>query len=84
MAQTYTFDLPAGKPADALVERARQAGKGKGITLVGDGRSGSFTGTATGSYTVDAGKITITVDKKPTFVPWGMIENALRDVFSKA
>jgi hypothetical protein len=84
MPQTYTFPLPPGSKPEALLARAKEQGKGKGIVLVGDVTKGSFKGTADGSYVMSDGSITITVDKKPGFVPWAIVEGALRDLFAKA
>ena len=83
MAQTYTFNVPDGKTPDELLAKAKDLGRGKGIALVGDAKAGSFKGTAEGTYAVGAGAITIEVTKKPTFVPWMMIESALKDVFGQ-
>jgi hypothetical protein len=83
MAQTYTFPVPEGKTAQELLAKAKELGRGKGIALVGDDKSGSFKGTAEGTYSVAGGTITIEVAKKPGFVPWMMIESALKDVFGQ-
>ena len=82
MAQTFSFPVPAGKTAEDLLAKAREEGKKKRIALVGDGKAGSFKGVAEGTYLVTDGAITITVEKKPGFVPWMMIESALSDLFS--
>jgi hypothetical protein len=82
MAQTYTFPIPAGAKAEDLISKAKEAGRPKGIALVGDGQRGSFKGTADGSYEVVGENLVITVDKKPGFVPWGMIETALKGLFT--
>jgi hypothetical protein len=82
MAQTYTFPIPAGASAADMISKAKEAGRGKGIVIVGDASSGSFKGTAQGSYEVKGQDLVITVDKKPGFVPWGVIEKALAGLFS--
>ncbi|MDF1701936.1 MAG: hypothetical protein P1V36_12325 [Planctomycetota bacterium] len=80
-----TFEIPVADDAstEAILGRARDAARGAGIALTGDDASGRFEGTATGSYTVDleARIIRVEVTDKPGFVPWGMIETALRKVF---
>jgi hypothetical protein len=83
MAQTYTFPVPKGKTAAELLAKAKELGRGKGIALVGDEKAGSFKGTAEGTYSVAGDAITIEVVKKPGFVPWMMIESALKDVFGQ-
>ena len=82
MPQTYSFPIPAGKTADELLAKAKEAGRAKRIALVGDGTSGTFKGAAEGTYAVANGAIAVTVDKKPGIVPWMMIETALRELFS--
>jgi hypothetical protein len=82
MAQTYTFPIPAGAKAADLISKAKDAGRGKGIVLHGDDARGSFKGTAQGSYEVRGSDLVVTVDKKPGFVPWGVIEKALQGLFA--
>ena len=82
MAQTYTIDIAPAKTVDDILANARQAGRRNGIAHDGDATKGTFQGAAQGSYSVQDRRLTVTVEKKPVFVPWMMIENALRDVFS--
>jgi hypothetical protein len=81
MAQTYTFPIPAGRDVAELLEKAKAAGKSRRIAFTGDEKAGRFQGVAEGTYAVDGAQLTIVVDKKPAFVPWMMIENALKDLF---
>jgi hypothetical protein len=81
-AQTFTYPIPAGSKAEDLIAKAREAGRGKGIVLVGDEKRGAFKGTADGTYEVVGNDLVITVTKKPGFVPWGMIETALKGLFT--
>jgi hypothetical protein len=80
-----TFEIPVqdGVSTDEILERAREAARGAGIAIQGDASAGRFDGTAEGTYSVDAGSRTITVEvtAKPGFVPWSMVESALRKVF---
>ncbi len=82
MAQTYTFPIPSGTTAAALLAKVREAGRAKRLAFSGDDQSGRFSGPAEGSYAVDGAAVKITVDKKPMIVPWGMIEAALKDLFA--
>lgn len=77
----FDIDVPGEESAESILPRAREAARGAGIALVGDLSSGSFRGTAEGTYSVDGRRIRITVTRKPGFVPWGMIESSLRKVF---
>src|SRR5207248_121706 len=60
MPQTYSVPVPAGRTAEDLLAKAKEAGRGKGIVLVGDEKAGTFKGTAEGSYVVSKDAITIT------------------------
>ena len=81
MAQTYTFPIPDGTDAEQVLEKARTQGRSKGVAFSGDATKGQFKGPAEGSYAVDGRTLTVTVDKKPGFVPWGMVEKILRGLF---
>ncbi len=82
MATTYTFAIPEGRTADELLERARTEGRSRGIAFSGDATAGQFRGTAEGTYRVEGGRISVVVEKKPAFVPWGVVENALKRLFT--
>ena len=82
MSQTYTFPIPAGKSATELLEKAKAEGRSKRIAFTGDEKSGRFQGVAEGSYAVEGGQLTVVVDKKPAFIPWMVIENALKGLFA--
>ncbi|MDA1195255.1 MAG: hypothetical protein O2894_08725 [Planctomycetota bacterium] len=80
-----TFEIPVaeGRSTEEILASARDAARGAGIALSGDETAGRFEGTATGNYTVDepARIIRVEVTAKPGFVPWGLVEGALRKVF---
>jgi hypothetical protein len=82
MPKTFTFPLPAGKAPEALLSRARAAGKSVGVVFAGDSAGGTFKGVAEGSYRVSGSSIEVTVDKKPMIAPWSMIESKLKELFS--
>ncbi len=85
MSTEKTFDITVEPDADVaeLLGRARSAAGKAGIALSGDDTRGRFNGTAEGSYTydADAGLLKVEVTNKPGFVPWKMIESAIRKVF---
>jgi len=85
VSSTKTFEIVVeeGVQAAAIMARVREAARGAGIVLSGDNDSGEFTGTAEGTYSVDVASRLIRVDvtSKPAFVPWSMVESALRKVF---
>lgn len=57
-----------------------RAGKA-GITLEGDVREGTFHGAAEGRYVVEGRLVRLEVERKPSFVPWSLIESGLRRTF---
>jgi hypothetical protein len=81
MAQSFSFTVPAGRSAADVLRRVRREAASKGVSFEGDEKKGQFTGMASGTYAVDGQTVAVTVDKKPSFVPWGMIESALRGLF---
>ena len=81
VTKTFEFDVPEGTDVEALLRRARQRAREVGITIEGDVRGGTFTGTAEGRYTVDAAAVRLEVEKKPAFVPWSLVEKGLAKAF---
>lgn len=82
-SKTFEITVEEGSSAADILARAREAARGAGITISGDDAGGRFKGTAEGSYKVDEAerRVTVEVTSKPSFVPWGMVEGALRKVF---
>jgi hypothetical protein len=82
-AKTFEISVSEEAVAAEIVGRAREAARGAGIVINGDDDQGSFRGTAEGNYSVDIRSrvIRVEVTSKPGFVPWGMVESALRKVF---
>jgi hypothetical protein len=82
-SKTFEIVVDEGSTASDILTRAREAARGAGITINGDDASGRFKGTAEGSYSVDEANrlVTVEVTNKPSFVPWGLVEGALRKVF---
>jgi hypothetical protein len=82
-SKTFEIAVAEDVSTEDILARARDTARGAGIALTGDQDAGRFEGTATGNYTVDAEArmIRVEVTDKPGFVPWGMVESALRKVF---
>ena len=82
-AKTFEIEVEEGVDAAAIVSRAHDTARSAGIVISGDNDGGTFRGTADGTYTIDVQSRTIRVEvtNKPGFVPWGMVESALRKVF---
>ena len=81
-SRSFEFDVAEGRTAAQILEQARVQAKGAGIAMQGDATSGSFRGTATGTYSVDGRRLKVEVTSKPGLVPWKMVESALRRLFS--
>lgn len=84
MAESRSFEFAVAEgrtPADILAQ-ARTEAKKAGIAMAGDATSGSFKGTATGTYAVEGRRLRVEVTQKPGFVPWKLVESALRRLFA--
>lgn len=82
-SKRFEIEVADDTSAEDILGRARSAAQGAGITITGDEASGRFRGTAEGSYTVDVESrvVRVEVTNKPSFVPWTMVEGALKRVF---
>ena len=71
----------SGDP-DEKVKRAKKIAAEQGVTFVGDGTKGRFSGrimggSLIGTYTVDKNILNVTITEKPLLVSWGMVESQL-------
>ncbi len=82
MAKSFEFPIAEGTNAGAVLDRARTEARRSGIVIEGSDAEGRFRGTAEGSYTVDGDLLRVEITNKPAFVPWGMVESALKKVFT--
>lgn len=82
MAKTFSFPIPSDRSAADLLAQAQQQARDNGIALEGDESTGRFRGTAEGTYRVDGDTLHLEVTKKPGLVPWGLVESALKSVFT--
>jgi uncharacterized protein (DUF697 family) len=70
-----------GDPA-AVVERAKAAAAKYGATFTGDHTTGTFAGNGIeGHYRFTDTIVVVTIEKKPDFAPWLLVEGALRKFF---
>jgi hypothetical protein len=72
-----------GDPEEKL-RQARKIAAEQGVTFVGDGTKGKFSGKILGgrligSYTVNDGILLVTITEKPFLTSWNMIENQLKE-----
>ncbi|MHC5011109.1 MAG: hypothetical protein ACYTG6_09190 [Planctomycetota bacterium] len=79
--KVFEFDVPEGRTADDVMAEAKDKAREVGIAIVGDGTSGRFEGTATGSYRTEGRTLRVEVESKPAFVPWRIIESGLNKLF---
>lgn len=80
--RAFEFAVAEGRSAEDVLAQARSQARQAGIALSGDALSGSFKGTAQGTYAVDGRRLRVEVTQKPGFVPWGIVESTLRRLFS--
>jgi len=80
MSRTLEIDLTAD--AEIVVEKARLAAKKYGAEFTGDRFAGRFSGNSIeGHYKIDGKIAHVTIEKKPDFAPWPMVEKAIRGFF---
>jgi uncharacterized protein (DUF697 family) len=77
-----TLEVALTADADAVVERAREAARKHGAEFTGDRFAGRFSGNGIeGHYKIEGQKAIVTIEKKPDFAPWPLVENAIRGFF---
>jgi hypothetical protein len=72
----------SGDPEQKL-KQAKGIAAERGVTFIGDGASGRFSGRIMGgrligTYKVEKGILIVTIDEKPLLTTWNMIEIQLR------
>ncbi|HEY5812434.1 MAG TPA: hypothetical protein VIT23_07260 [Terrimicrobiaceae bacterium] len=84
MAHTITFPVSNGSFCQVL-ERARSEAQKRGIILTGDDYEGRFTNNSNvvGNYQVHGDRVVITVAKKPMLAPWSVVDQQIRELFSR-
>jgi hypothetical protein len=70
-----------GEPEE-IVKRAKVIAAEQGVTFIGDGTGGKFSGSImggrlSGTYKVDQGILMVTIDEKPLLTTWNMVESQL-------
>ena len=73
----------SGDPEEK-VKQAKKIAAEQGITFVGDGTKGKFSGRIMGgrligTYAVDNGILMVTITEKPLLASWKMIEGQLKE-----
>lgn len=72
------------KDPEAKLKQAKVIAAEQGVTFIGDGTKGKFSGRIMGgrligTYKVDGVILTVTIDEKPMLTSWNMIENQLKE-----
>ena len=81
MAKSFTVNF-TGDP-ETLVQRAEVAARQNGAQFTGDANAGQFSGSGVqGRYQVSGNTITITIDQKPFFAPWSLVESQIKGFFT--
>jgi len=82
MARTFTYQI--NSDPEGLVATAKEKSAENGITFEGDAASGRIEGKGfSGAYIIDGSQISLSIDKKPAFVPWSLVENKLAEQVKK-
>jgi uncharacterized protein (DUF697 family) len=77
-----TLEVRLAGDADGVVERAKEAARKHGAEFVGDRFAGRFNGNGVeGHYAIRGDIATVTIDKKPDFAPWPLVESGIRGFF---
>ncbi len=75
------YQIKIAKPEEKL-KQAKLIAAEHGVTFVGDGTKGRFSGRIMGgkligTYQVDNGILTVTISEKPLLATWSMVESHL-------
>ena len=80
MARSFTIKVTDSP--HALVEKAKKAAQENDAMFSGDTQAGSFSGSGVeGRYEVAGDTITVTIDKKPFYAPWFVVETQVKGFF---
>jgi len=78
-----SFTIHLNDDPDALVTKAQQAAGIYNATLTGDANSGTFVGNGVeGDYEIKGQILTVTITRKPAFVPWSLVESIVKGLFT--
>jgi hypothetical protein len=81
MARAFTIKVR--ESPQVLVEKARKAAQENEATFSGDIQAGSFCGSGVeGRYEIAGDTITVTIDKKPFYAPWSVVETQVKGFFA--
>lgn len=74
-----TFRIEVSGDLESKLEIAKGKARAQGVAFHGDTRSGSFSGSISGTYSISGGVATVTITKKPFIVSWAYVDRQLRE-----
>lgn len=83
MSKAKTYTVVLSKTPESVIAKARKTASSNGFDFLGDETEGRFTGKGLhGRYRIDGAEMSITIDKKPLILPWGLIESSIKSFFA--
>ena len=80
---TRVIEISFTGDPQAVVDKAREAAERHGAVFAGDRFAGTFSGNGIeGHYRFGEQAVTVTIENKPEFAPWPMVESAIRGFFT--
>jgi hypothetical protein len=80
MARSFTIKVM--ESPRLLVEKAQKTAQENAALFSGDTQAGNFSGSGVeGHYEVAGDTITVTIDKKPFYAPWSVVETQVKGFF---
>jgi uncharacterized protein (DUF697 family) len=82
---SHVIEVAFSGDPNAVVAKARAAAERHGATFTGDHVGGTFSGNGiVGRYRFRADVVVVTIESKPEFAPWPMVESAIRSFFESS
>ena len=76
------FSVNIAHDPDEVVSSIKTAAKKNGVHFIGNAHAGHFAGKGIqGKYAIHDQVLLVTIEKKPIFLTWPMIEGKLREFF---
>lgn len=86
MAKEYTFKFKS--EPEAVISKYKELAKKNNVDFSGDATGGKFSVMGVeGQYAIQAvpaqeNLLTITIDKKPMLIPWGLVDKTINEFFA--
>jgi len=83
MSRTFRFQIPGN--TEEFIRKARKIARENNAVIDGDSTRGSVAGSGVeGEYRIEGDTVVLTINKKPFFAPWMLVESKLNSFFSSA